>query len=45
MENMKSTIYVPLNLLMLHAKFGEEWSSITLEEDEYVQLLMHDDDR
>ena len=29
---------------MLHAKFGEEWSSITLEEDEYVQLLMHDDD-
>lgn len=34
--SIKFRIYVPLPLLMLHRKFGEDWSSSTWEEDEYA---------
>ena len=39
---MKFTIYVPLFLLMLRTKFGEERSSSSWEEVENTQLLTHD---
>ena len=39
---VQNPIYVPLFLLMLRTKFGEEWSSSSCEEVANTQLLTHD---